>query len=133
MPDQPASHAEVARATAARIRKHPGAYDQRDYFMMTLVDSDRRIVYSGRVDVLVHAGTSAAEWEACGTTACCAGHAVAAGIELGRSPMRRSIEECAADFLGLDVRRSLWLFSEQRERYEVLAELDNIATAGQLF
>ena len=125
----PADRQKVAGEAARRIREHPETHHQ----AMWLAESDDAqhdgVAYRSHVSGFAATGTDEICWSECGTTACAAGHVVAAAIGMGLLDPDAvgcmQIGEAAATLLGLSA--SPDLFDSGMGMDCVLAELNDLA------
>jgi len=116
---------ELAEKVAYRIRNHPETWNQR--WWGTLEHSRLKGRY------LVGALARPFDrWEACGTTACVAGHTVSVAFTADPELVDTvstsiGVGRLAARLLGLDGDENTWLFAAVRTEQQVLEVLDALA------
>ena len=126
---------KVIRRTAERIESEPRVHDQTVWYRGPVPN-----VHSGDLMAAVRGTRPWADIAIdvddmlkCGTTACLAGHAVCAAIELGVEVPAESlsVSDAAQELLGLDEANRCELFSSHAGRFSLLGRLNRAAEKGE--
>ncbi|MDE2986660.1 MAG: hypothetical protein OXT70_01235 [Chloroflexota bacterium] len=121
----------IAARTVTRILGFPDTWDQTMWM---------RRGGHGTYDAsaIIGGDCSPSRWEDCGTTACAAGHIVAAAVELGAPEVEQAarptclIDDTAGRLLRLTARQQEWLFDAGRSRDEVVSALSAVVVDGHM-